>query len=148
MGVATVPGTMVVTPFRGDAGVAAAAFSDDAADITIAAAVFIGTAAVAAAVGVDATGAAGLVAKAGADATAAGCGAEFFTFRCSAATSRLRAADIGLGGGGALALALVPVPDFAAAMARLVAGRNDMKSNSTPMINGAMALEPVLVLSI
>lgn len=60
--------------------------------------------------------------------------------RCSSATSRLRAADIGFGGGGVLAVLTAPCPESATAMVRLVDGRKTMKSISTPITNGATAL--------
>ena len=59
----------------------------------------------------------------------------------SAASSRLRAADIGFAGGGSLATPVLPSPESAAFIARLVDGRKTKKSMSTLVATGAIALE-------
>ena len=139
-------GTPTVTPFRGEAGVATADFSDDAADSTMLAAVLVAVCAgVAAAGAATPAGADAAVAIAGAAAAAtagAGLAAAALAARaCSWATSRLRAADIGFGGGGALATFTLPWPVMATAIARLVDGLKTMMSISTDTTSGAMALD-------
>ncbi len=59
----------------------------------------------------------------------------------SAASSRLRAADIGFAGGGSLTAEGRPSPDSAAFIARLVDWPEDQKSMSTLAATGAIALE-------
>lgn len=141
--------TMEVTPLRGDAGVAAADFSDEAAESTMPAAVWVAVGTGFVAAGADTVLAGAAVASAGVAAACCGVGipdaglaaAALAARACSCATSRLRAFDIGLGGGGAFTVFTFPSPDIARAIARLVAGRKTMKSINTATISGAIALE-------